>query len=64
MIQDKPCSPMAKVAWIVLHFERRGRMKKPFSFIAKFLGLFSRISDISWIIIILLLIFAIIILLT
>jgi len=37
------------------YFERRGRMKRFFSFVSKISDLFSRISDIGWFIIILIL---------
>lgn len=58
MIQGKPLA-MTEVARDPSHFKRRGRMKKLLSFVAKALGLFSRISELSWTPIILILFFTI-----
>ena len=66
MIQGKPL-PTTEVARTIKtvvhviqqHFKRRGRVKRAFSSVSKALGLFPRISDLSWIIIILILFFTI-----
>jgi len=52
----KPCKVKEKID-SSLNFERKGRMKRLFSFVSKILDLFSRISDLSWIIMILILLF-------
>ena len=54
----KPCKVKEKID-SSLNFERKGRMKRLFSFVSKILDLFSRISDLSWIIIVLILFFTI-----
>jgi len=62
MIQGKPLA-MTEVARTLKtivhvmqqHFKRRGRMKRLFSFVAKASGLFPRISELFWIILIIIL---------